>query len=168
MGRGKRGKKFRRSVASIPTAQFRERIRGMAWHQGLVVVAVDPAYTSRWGGQHWQAPLQQQAKTIVTGHHGAAVAIGRRALGHGIRRRPGVTARDQRIATRGAAGQAASRPGGMRDRTPSRTSGTAGDGRKDLPGRGDQRVPLLGPEDRSRGAGLSPVSADPASTGHLS
>jgi IS605 OrfB family transposase len=168
MGRGKRGKKFRHSVAGIPTAQFRERIRGMAWHQGLVVVAVDPAYTSRWGGQHWQAPLQQQAKTIITRHHGAAVAIGRRALGYGIRRRPGVTARDRRIATRRAAGQAVSRPGGMRDRTPSRTSGTAGDGRKDLRSRGDQRVLLPAPEDRSRGAGLSPASADPASTGHLS
>ncbi len=168
MGRGKRGRKFRRSVAGIPTAQFRERIRGMAWHQGLVVVAVDPAYTSRWGGQHWQAPLQQQAKTTVTRHHGAAVAIGRRALGYGIRRRPGVTARDQRIVTRRAAGQAVSRPGGMRDRMPSRISGTAGNGRKDLRSRGDQRVLLPAPEDRSRGTGLSPVSADPATTGQLS
>jgi hypothetical protein len=167
MGRGRRGRKFRRSVAGIPTAQFRERIRGMAFHQGLVVVAVDPAYTSRWGAQHWQAPLQQQAKTLVTGHHGAAVAIGRRALGYRIRRRPGVTARDQRIATRRAAGQAVSRPGGMRDRMPSRTSGTVGNGRKDLRSRGDQHVLLPVPEDRSRGAGLSPVSADPANTGQL-
>ncbi|MFD9518447.1 hypothetical protein [Streptomyces sp. NPDC059979] len=91
MGRGRRGKSFRRTVAGLPTARFRERLRGMAHHAGLVVVAVDPAYTSLWGGRHWQTPLQRQSKTIVTRHHGAAVAIGRRALGHGIRRRPGVT-----------------------------------------------------------------------------
>ena len=45
MGRGRRGKTFRRAVAGIPAAQFRERVRGMAFAQGLVVVAVDPAYT---------------------------------------------------------------------------------------------------------------------------
>ncbi|MGT2531311.1 hypothetical protein ACU4GG_32855 [Streptomyces nojiriensis] len=56
MGRGKRGKAFRRTVAGLPTAKFRERLRGMAFHHGLLVVAVDPAYTSRWGGRHWQAP----------------------------------------------------------------------------------------------------------------
>ncbi|MGO4424318.1 hypothetical protein AB4Z54_37895, partial [Streptomyces sp. MCAF7] len=47
MGRGRRGKAFRRTVVGIPTARFRERLRGMACHRGLVVVAVDPAYTSR-------------------------------------------------------------------------------------------------------------------------
>ncbi|MFE1878899.1 hypothetical protein [Streptomyces diastatochromogenes] len=72
MGRGKRGKRFRRTVAAIPTARFRERLRGMACHQGLVVMAVDPAYTSRWGGQYWTAPLQargqvQNKKISVTG-----------------------------------------------------------------------------------------------------
>ncbi len=36
MGRGRRGKRFRRTVAGIPTARFRERLRGMAHHQGLV------------------------------------------------------------------------------------------------------------------------------------
>ncbi|MCX4430052.1 hypothetical protein [Streptomyces mirabilis] len=53
MGRGRRGKQFRRTVAGIPTARFRERLRGMACHAGLVVIAVDPAYTSLWGGQYW-------------------------------------------------------------------------------------------------------------------
>ncbi|MEU5098413.1 hypothetical protein, partial [Streptomyces sp. NPDC020996] len=24
---------------------------------GITIVAVDPAYTSRWGAQHWQKPL---------------------------------------------------------------------------------------------------------------
>ncbi|GHD98744.1 hypothetical protein [Streptomyces alanosinicus] len=32
MGRGGRGKKFRRVVAGIPTARFREHLRGMAFH----------------------------------------------------------------------------------------------------------------------------------------
>lgn len=56
MGRARRGKAFRRAVAGIPTARFRDRLAGMAYHAGLVVIAVDPAYTSRWGAQHWQAP----------------------------------------------------------------------------------------------------------------
>jgi hypothetical protein len=58
LGRGRRGKRVRRTIAGIPTARFRERLRGMAHHSGLVVVAVDPAYTSRWGAQHWTTPLK--------------------------------------------------------------------------------------------------------------
>jgi hypothetical protein len=49
---------------------------------------VDPAYTSKWGAQHWCKPLQQQTSEPVTRHHGAATAIGRRGLGQAIRRRP--------------------------------------------------------------------------------
>ncbi|GED90224.1 hypothetical protein TNCT6_73090 [Streptomyces sp. 6-11-2] len=50
------------------------------------VIAVDPACTGVRGAQHWQAPLT--GKTRMTGRHAAAsVAIGRRALGHRIRRR---------------------------------------------------------------------------------
>ncbi|GCB47170.1 transposase [Streptomyces sp. NL15-2K] len=119
MGRGQHGKRFRRTVAGIPTARFRERLRGMAYHQGLTVIAVDPAYTSIWGEKHWKTPLQQQTKTTVTRHHDAAVAIGRRSLEHRIRRRPGVTAPAQRIGRRGATGQTASLPrprGTTRDR----------------------------------------------------
>ncbi len=55
MGRGRRGRRFRRTVAAIPTAAFRARLAGMAHNRGLAVVAVDPAYTSRWGARHWQA-----------------------------------------------------------------------------------------------------------------
>ena len=168
MGRARRGKKFRRTVAGIPTARFRERIRGMACHQGLIVVAVDPAYTSRWGGQYWQRPLQLQAKTTVTGHHGAAVAIGRRALGYGVRRRPGVTAHDQRIVTRRAAGQAVPRPRGRGAASPSRTPGSpvravrpAGAGTTSL------RCPRS-PKTVRGAPGPSPVSADPANTGQVS
>ena len=67
---------------------------------------VDPAYTSRWGREHWLPPC----KTILTRPcqrpPRAAVVIGRRALGHRARRRAGVTGGDQRISRRGAAPRA--------------------------------------------------------------
>ncbi|MCX5530625.1 hypothetical protein OG785_08645 [Streptomyces sp. NBC_00006] len=91
LGRGKRGKSFRRTVAGIPTAQFRDRLSGMAHHVGLSVIAVDPAYTSRWGAQHWLKPLKDTTQTSdstpVSGHHAAAVVVGRRGLGFPARRR---------------------------------------------------------------------------------
>lgn len=88
MGRGKHGKTFRRTVAGIPTAKFRERLTAMAHRHGLWIVSVDPAYTSKWGRQHWVKPLQSQTPSgTVTGHHGAAAAIGRRSHGTRIRRR---------------------------------------------------------------------------------
>jgi hypothetical protein len=88
MGRGKRGKRFRRTVAGIPTARFRTRLTAMAARRGVAVIGVDAAYTSKWGAQHWARPLQQQTSEPVTRHHGAATAIGRRGLGLAIRRRP--------------------------------------------------------------------------------
>ncbi|MEV7390720.1 MULTISPECIES: hypothetical protein [unclassified Streptomyces] len=169
MGRGRRGKAFRRTVAGIPTARFRERLRGMAHHQGLAVIAVDPAYTSIWGGTYWRSPLQQQTKTTVTRHHGAAVAIGRRGLGHRIRRRPGVTAPDQRIGRRRATGQAVSpsRPRGTTG--PPRTAGTPHRGGKTRPRRSDQLVLFPDLEDRSRGhqAPTGPVCGELTNTGQL-
>jgi IS605 OrfB family transposase len=90
LGRGQRGKRLRRTIAGLPTAKFRLRLIGMAARRGIAVVGVDPAYTSRWGAQHWRQPLQQQTsdQSTVTVHHGAAAAIGRRGLGLRIRRRP--------------------------------------------------------------------------------
>ncbi|MCW2625484.1 MAG: hypothetical protein JWR48_2206 [Mycobacterium sp.] len=90
LGRGKRGKRLRRTIAGIPTARFRTRLTSMAARRGIAVIGVDPAYTSRWGNQHWRKLLQQQTSdpSTVTGHHGAATAIGRRGLGLTIRRRP--------------------------------------------------------------------------------
>src|SRR5919198_1348838 len=43
-------------------------------------------------GRHWRAPLNQSTRSAVTvsRHHAAAVVIGRRGLGLGARRRPGV------------------------------------------------------------------------------
>lgn len=152
LGRGRRGKAFRRTVAGIPTTRFRERLRSMAYHQGLVVVAVDPAYTSRWGGQHWTKPLRQQAKkTEVTRHHGASVAIGRRALGFGIRRRPGVTGHHRRMVARRATGQTVSLPRACGTASPPRTAGTPNPGDKTRPCQGNQLALFPGPQDRSEG-----------------
>ena len=103
--RGRRGRGFRRMIASIPTARFRDRLTQMAYNAGLRVIAVDPAYTSRWGAEHWLAPLREQ-DPATSGHHAAAVVIGRRAHGHGARRREGVTGTDQRISARRAAPRA--------------------------------------------------------------
>jgi hypothetical protein len=91
LGRGRRGKRFRRIVSGIPTRQFQDLLVGMAANAGLWVVAVDPAWTSVWGGRYWQDPLDQQTKPAVTvsRHHAAALVIGRRGLGYRARRRGG-------------------------------------------------------------------------------
>jgi IS605 OrfB family transposase len=90
LGRGTRGKRLRRAIAGLPARRFRDRLTSMAARRGIAVIGVDPAYTSKWGNQHWIKPLQQQTfdQKAVTGHHGAAAAIGRRGLGLAIRRRP--------------------------------------------------------------------------------
>ena len=84
--RGRRGRAFRHRVAGIPTARFRDRVTSMACNTGMAVIAVDPAYTSRWGAQHWLTPMQQHHPHL-TGHHAAAFVIGRRGLGLRARRR---------------------------------------------------------------------------------
>ena len=84
--RGRRGRAFRRQVTGLPTARFRDRLTSMAANAGLAVIAVDPAYTSRWGAQHWLAPIRQHHPAL-TGHHAAALVIGRRGLGLRARRR---------------------------------------------------------------------------------
>jgi hypothetical protein len=99
LGRGAHGKRFRRTVTAIPTRQFRDMLVGMAANADLWVVAVDPGWTSKWGRRYWYQPLQESTKqaTVVTGHHAAAMVIGRRGLGFGARRRPGVTRLHQRM-----------------------------------------------------------------------
>jgi hypothetical protein len=99
--RGSRGRRFRRIVADLPTARFRDRLAQMTHNAGLSVIAADPAYTSRWGAEHWLAPLREQ-DSVTTGHHAAAVVIGRRAHGHRARRQAGVTGTDQRTSRRRA------------------------------------------------------------------
>jgi len=84
--RGAAGRRFRRLVAALPTARFRDRLAQMAANTNIAVVAVDPAYTSIWGAQHWLAALRQTSPK-ASGHHAAALVIGRRALGQRARRR---------------------------------------------------------------------------------
>ncbi|MFF7646737.1 IS200/IS605 family accessory protein TnpB-related protein [Streptomyces canus] len=81
-----RNKRFRRLISRFPTAKLRSRLVSMAAEQDIAVVAVDPAYTSRWGAQHWQKPLTTTTRRISR-HDAASIAVGRRALGHPIRRR---------------------------------------------------------------------------------
>ncbi len=84
--RGRRGRSFRRLVAGLSTAKFRDRLVQMATNKNLAVIAVDPAYTSKWGAEHWLGVLKEISPK-ASGHHGAAVVIGRRGLGHRARRR---------------------------------------------------------------------------------
>jgi hypothetical protein len=101
--RGRRGRGFRRLISGIPTGKFRDRLVQMTSNAGLAVIVVDPAYTSRWGHEHWLAPLQDHRHPVpASGHHAAAVVIGRRALGHRARRRAGVTGGGQRTSRRRA------------------------------------------------------------------
>lgn len=92
MGNGKKGKRFRATVSGIPTAKFRDRLVGMAANRGISIIAVDPAYTSQWGAQHWARPLRAQTKSSSTKsnqsptrHECAAVVIGRRGKQHRAR-----------------------------------------------------------------------------------
>ncbi|MEV5706784.1 IS200/IS605 family accessory protein TnpB-related protein [Actinoallomurus sp. NPDC052274] len=77
---------FRQLISGMPVRRLRNRLVAMAAELGIPIIAVDPAYTSKWGAQHWQHTLTTSRRP-VTRHEAAAVAIGRRALGHPIRRR---------------------------------------------------------------------------------
>lgn len=81
-----RRRRFRQLISGMPTARLRARLVSMAAEVDLSIVAVDPAYTSKWGAQHWHKPMRAPRRT-TTRHDAASIAIGRRALGHPIRRR---------------------------------------------------------------------------------
>ncbi|TPQ17529.1 IS200/IS605 family element transposase accessory protein TnpB [Streptomyces sporangiiformans] len=81
-----RNKRFRRLLSRFPISKLKARLVSMAAEQGIAIVAVDPAYTSRWGAQHWQKPLTTSTRQMSR-HDAASIAVGRRALGHPIRRR---------------------------------------------------------------------------------
>ena len=83
--RGAPGRTTRRKVCGIPTAQFTHTISSAAYRIQITVLAVDAAYTSRWGRRWWQQPLNQSRRQRGDGH--AAVAIGRRSQGHSEKRR---------------------------------------------------------------------------------
>ncbi|MFE7753412.1 IS200/IS605 family accessory protein TnpB-related protein, partial [Streptomyces sp. NPDC057428] len=81
-----RKKRFRQLISGIPTGKLKARLISMAAEMDLSIVAVDPAYTSMWGDQHWRKPLTAPRRKMSR-HDAAGIAIGRRALGHPIRRR---------------------------------------------------------------------------------
>ncbi|MFG2731962.1 IS200/IS605 family accessory protein TnpB-related protein [Streptomyces canus] len=81
-----RHKRFRQLISGMPTGKLRARLTSMADQTGIAIIAVDPAYTSKWGARHWRKPLTSKNRK-TTRHEAAAVAIGRRAQGHPIRRR---------------------------------------------------------------------------------
>ncbi|WPW32105.1 transposase [Streptomyces atratus] len=94
-----RKKRFRQLISGIPTGRLKARIVSMAAETGLSIVAVDPAYTSQWGDEHWRKPLVTPRRKMSR-HDAAGIAIGRRALGHPIRRRT-APPRDDRSDRRG-------------------------------------------------------------------
>ncbi|MBT2403776.1 MULTISPECIES: transposase [unclassified Streptomyces] len=81
-----RKKRFRQLISGMPTGKLRARLTSMADQTGITIIAVDPAYTSVWGAQHWQKHLTTKTRK-TTRHDAASIAIGRRAQGHPIRRR---------------------------------------------------------------------------------
>jgi IS605 OrfB family transposase len=124
-----RRKRFRQLISGIPTGKLRARLLSMCAEAGLGVIAVDPAYTSMWGAEHWQKPLSTPRRP-ASRHQAAGVAIGRRALGHRIRRRTAPPPHDQS------------------DRARHRTAQT----RPDDQGREGNRPRVPGPRTRSDGA----------------
>ncbi|WP_445528751.1 IS200/IS605 family accessory protein TnpB-related protein [Streptomyces cyslabdanicus] len=132
-----RQKRFRKLISGMPTARLRARLVSMAAELSVAVVAVDPAYTSRWGTQHWQQPLTTTTRK-PTRHDAAAVAIGRRALGCPIRRRTAPPPHDRSDRVRHRTVQA----------------------RPDTPGREEPRPRIPGPRTRSAGAGRGAKAGD--------
>ncbi|MFB7460092.1 IS200/IS605 family accessory protein TnpB-related protein [Streptomyces sp. NPDC056188] len=132
-----RRKRFRKLISGLPTARLRARLVSMAAELGVTVVAVDPAYTSRWGAQHWQKPLTSKNRK-PTRHDAAAVAIGRRALGCAIRRRTAPPPHDRS------------------DRVGHRTVQAA----SDAPGREGPRPRVPGPRTRSVPPGRGAKAGD--------
>ncbi|WP_409474748.1 IS200/IS605 family accessory protein TnpB-related protein [Streptomyces sp. HC307] len=132
-----RRKRFRKLISGMPVSKLRARLVSMAAELGITIVAVDPAYTSQWGAQHWQKPLTS-TKRATTRHDAASAAIGRRALGHRIRRRT----------------------------TPPRTHQSDGCGHRTAQAghgtrrREESRPRLPGPRTRSDGAGCGVKTAD--------
>jgi hypothetical protein len=163
LGRGRRGKRFRRVIAGIPTRRFRDRLVQMAANRGIAVVAMDPGWTSVWGQAYWQRPLQARyPNRTITRHHAACVVLGRRALGLKARRRSGVPAPHRRMeAAPIGAGVESYRPGraGVRVRAGHDPPATRPGGSLELhkTGSGDRT------QDRAQVAqdrSVPPVSAD--------
>jgi hypothetical protein len=125
-----RKKRFRQLISGMPTGKLRARLTSMADATGIAVIAVDPAYTSAWGAQHWRRPTTSNTRK-TSRHDAASIAIGRRAQGHPIRRRTAPPHDDQS------------------DRRGHRT----GQARPGTPGREEPRPHIPGPRTRCVGPG---------------
>ncbi|MEU6323795.1 IS200/IS605 family accessory protein TnpB-related protein [Streptomyces sp. NPDC047009] len=136
-----RQKRFRRLISGMPVSKLRARLVSMAAELGITIIAVDPAYTSRWGAQHWLGPLTHTTRK-TTRHDAASIAIGRRALGHRIRRRTAPPPHDQS------------------DRVGHRTAQAGGGTR----GREETRPRIPGPRTRSVSPDAARTRATSAST----
>ena len=88
-------KRFRTTISGFPTLKFRSRAVMMLSRNGIVAIAVDPAYTSQWGAEHWMEFLG------VTRHQAASLVIGRRAQGYRARRTVQPLARSESKASLG-------------------------------------------------------------------
>ncbi|MGW8848168.1 transposase, partial [Streptomyces xiamenensis] len=107
-----------------------------------------------WGAEHWRKPLTTKRRP-ATRHYAAAVAIGRRSLGHRIRRRTAPPPHHQSDGVRHRTAQA--RPGdpgseGHHPRVPGPRTRSAGAGRgrnavdqnaQDRSGRSAEHVQLM-------------------------
>ncbi len=143
-----RKKRFRQLISKIPTGKLRARLLSMCAETGIGVIAVDPAYTSRWGAEHWQKPLSTPRRP-VSRHQAAGVAIGRRSLGHRIRL--GVPPRPLRHWGRTAPPPHHQSDGAGHRTAQARPSSRGSEGNR-------PRVP--GPRTRSAGAGHGPNAVD--------
>ncbi|WP_203736702.1 hypothetical protein, partial [Catellatospora chokoriensis] len=98
-----RRKRFRQLISRFPTGRLRARLVSMADQTGITIVAVDAAYTSKWGAEHWHKPLDTPTRKI-TRHDAASIVIARRAQGRKARRRtsPPPPDRSDRVGHRSA------------------------------------------------------------------
>ncbi|MFB7026289.1 MULTISPECIES: hypothetical protein [unclassified Streptomyces] len=106
-----RKKSFRQLISRIPAGKLRALLLSMCAEADIVVVAVDPAYTSLGGAEHSQKPLSTPRRP-VSRHQAAGVAIGRRSPGHRVRRRTAPPSHHQSDGVRHRTAQA--RPGTRR------------------------------------------------------
>jgi len=82
-----------------PDRQVSDRLVQMAANNGVAVIAVDPAYTSRWGAEHWLEHLGQISPE-ASGHHAAAPSSDDADSDIGHDDGKGVTRHEQCIVTR--------------------------------------------------------------------
>ena len=84
---GKAGRTTRRKTCGIPTSKFSHTMASATHRNSMTLVAVDPAYTSRWGARYWKKPLDRSRRQQGDRHQAAAVVIGRRSHGYSEKRK---------------------------------------------------------------------------------